>query len=312
MSGDVRRPAEEVRPVVEAFLDMLRPHAEWIEIGGSLRRCKPMVGDAEIVVMPKPSYNAELDRLVESGVIEKALYGQKLVRRWGAKARGLLYGGVKIESYACDEDNRGFQFWLRTGPDSSTDRANTFVVTTIKQRAPFRLHDGYVWVNEQKLRISTEQDWFDLLGIPFVDPADRSVRTYARMFAARLKWGDPAQFLMRQQALQITAAPKLKEVSKPGIKRKAASAPTLSSVWERPWMQDDGRVLLHAGYGEWAFYDPDDEYARQYLDHLRRDVEFRATDERRLRMHLEIVESERRWERIENAATQLVSMLKGA
>lgn len=313
MSVDVRRPAEEVRPLVAALIAKLRPHTEWIEVAGSLRRGKATVGDVDFDVIPKSSYNAALDAMVESGDIQKARYGQKLLTRWGQKLRGFSYQGVHFESHAVDEYNRGYLWWLHTGPDNALDKANTFVVTMIKRSAPFALRDGYVWAGDQKLRIHTEQDWFDLLGIRFVEPAERSIKLYTQLLAKH-QWGTPSHFMMRQQVC-VTVAPTPKEkLGTSGVK-KTSSVRAASYEWQSPWLQSNGRVLLHAGYGEWREYDPADEYAQFYLSRLRGDLSFRSTDSKRLQTVLEIHEAQQRrqqWTHVSEVAFQMISVLKSA
>jgi DNA polymerase/3'-5' exonuclease PolX len=46
-------PLEAASIVAEAFCHHLEPHAERIEVAGSIRRRKPEVGDIEIVMIPK-------------------------------------------------------------------------------------------------------------------------------------------------------------------------------------------------------------------------------------------------------------------
>ncbi|HRF96437.1 MAG TPA: hypothetical protein PLZ51_14625, partial [Aggregatilineales bacterium] len=72
---------------------------------------------------------------------------------------------------------------MRTGPGD----ANQWLMGVFHQyRAPFRVESGYIWTkgnesNVQKLHIPNEQAWFGLLGIPFIEPKDRSIETYQRL-----------------------------------------------------------------------------------------------------------------------------------
>ena len=48
-----KRPYSQVLPIAESLVEKLRPACERIEIAGSLRREKAMVGDIEIVAVPR-------------------------------------------------------------------------------------------------------------------------------------------------------------------------------------------------------------------------------------------------------------------
>lgn len=53
MSSGKKLPLEAASLVAEAFIHHMTPHAERIEVAGSIRRRKEMVGDIEIVMIPK-------------------------------------------------------------------------------------------------------------------------------------------------------------------------------------------------------------------------------------------------------------------
>jgi DNA polymerase/3'-5' exonuclease PolX len=53
MSAAVKFPYPVVLPIAGRIVEALRPYCERIEIAGSLRREKPMVGDIEIVAIPR-------------------------------------------------------------------------------------------------------------------------------------------------------------------------------------------------------------------------------------------------------------------
>ena len=49
MSTGIKRPYEQVQPIAQSVLDGLAPSCSWIQLAGSLRRQKAMIGDVEIV-----------------------------------------------------------------------------------------------------------------------------------------------------------------------------------------------------------------------------------------------------------------------
>lgn len=170
---------EAAREIVTAMVEILRPYCEKIEIGGSIRRGKPEVKDAEIVAIPKTSFLSFTDELVTSGAVEKALYGETKTTRWGDKYRGMLYRDLKIELFLTDVDSWGYIWWLRTGPGD----ANTFIMQWLKwKQAPIQAKDGAWWrLETHRLRIATEEDMFGLLKMPYIAPAERSVELYRKI-----------------------------------------------------------------------------------------------------------------------------------
>ncbi len=205
--------ATSILDTIRTFVAMLKPHCAELTVGGSVRREKPDVKDVELIVMPQPTLLAFLDRLVANDTISKALYGGK--PRWGDKYRGMVFAGVKFEIFTYDADNRGYQHWLRTGPGD----ANTYIMTTLSYRsAPFGAKDGYWWLGERiekggkhefvpderaKLRISTEHEMFTLLGLPFLEPKDRSLERYKALMTRRgHTFGDAGQFLIEHVETQ--------------------------------------------------------------------------------------------------------------
>src|ERR1035437_1907534 len=104
-------PAEDKRyPYAEAYaialdvLEQLKPHCIRAEIAGSLRRKKPLVGDIEIVAIPKPY----LTGMFEDGIAT-------VVNKW-EKVRGelpckytqrILPEGIALDLFFAQEDNWG-------------------------------------------------------------------------------------------------------------------------------------------------------------------------------------------------------------
>lgn len=77
MSDGKKVNADEAREKVGIIYELLRDQCEQLVIAGSLRRGKALVGDAEIVALPKyaPNLLARLDRMVAEQLIVKAAYG---------------------------------------------------------------------------------------------------------------------------------------------------------------------------------------------------------------------------------------------
>lgn len=254
--------AQAARAAAEKLIELLEPHVEWIEVAGSLRRGKDDVKDVEIVAIPGPGFWDYTDRLVVSGTIAKADYGGQV--RWGQKYRGLIYEGARVEIFLCDQNNRGWIFFLRTGPGSM----NQSLVTRIKKLAPFTVRDGYIWHGERKLRINTEADWFKLLGIPWIEPSQRD--NLMKAFAPPHHWGDPEAFALPHTITIYTAQMHMGDPDALDITFKsgregdgAILAPTSTLVYGHKAFKGDTRFV-----GQYAPID-DDEYTKRYLAMLR-------------------------------------------
>lgn len=186
MSNDTRRPHSEALPIAQSLARLIKPHCTYVTIAGSLRRLKETVGDIEIVAIATPALLPFLDGMVIRGEAEKAVYSDGH-NRWGKTYRGLLYQGMKCEIFLADDDNVGYQTWLRTGPGD----ANTYVMQFCSWRkSPYRAAGGYWWAGDAKLHINTEQELFAMLGMQWLHPKDRTEDAYRLMFEARWhKWG---------------------------------------------------------------------------------------------------------------------------
>jgi hypothetical protein len=247
-----RHEATDVRPVADAMVERLRAYAERAEIGGSLRRGKADVKDIEIVILnPKSTFYEYTERLVDGGHAEKAIYNDGKTR-WGKKYRGLLVKGVKVEIFVADDDNWGYQFWLRTGPGD----ANRHMVTALKQRCRrFYLDDGYLWVSyasmelpPSKLSVPTEADLFALFGIPYLEPSARTVAAYKNTLAASgHAWGDPTPYIIQPRDVALLDADRgyCEGTAEERIARRQAEAAYSAGAMPRTYYRMARRALEH-------------------------------------------------------------------
>lgn len=194
----------DARRVIEDLVDVLRPVCERVEIAGSVRRGRPEVHDAEVVIIPTPDLLPLTDDLIQYGRAQYALYGETRTKRWGQNYRGLIFQGMKCELFITNEDSWGYQFWLRTGPGD----ANRFIMNWLGLKhlhAPIRFqggsgwysrnwqHNGKAWVadDRQRLRIASEEDLFAVLGMPFIPPSERTEMMYKKLTNKRAyQWPD--------------------------------------------------------------------------------------------------------------------------
>lgn len=185
----VRHQREDAMQIVQRVVGILACTCERVEIAGSIRRGVPTVKDAEIVAIAGPHTLRSMDQQISAGAWTKALYGDRLLPRWGAKYRGFDVDGLRVEVFFTDADSWGLTYWLRTGPGD----ANQALMGRLA-RTPIRVQDGAVWYaprwaydegrkrwladERQRLAIRTEDDWFTLLGLDYVEPERRDAVLY--------------------------------------------------------------------------------------------------------------------------------------
>lgn len=177
-----------------------------IVIGGSIRRRKPYVKDIELIAPKSATLLALTDHLVNQGIIAKARYGSTFTMRWGTAYRGMLFKNMVIELFMYEPETRGYITWLRTGPG----QANRTVMTALLRGAPFHVADGAVWNGAKQagevdqLNITSEQDWFALLGIPYIEPEHRTDKSYRALLQRGHAWGKPELFRNHSKPVQMT------------------------------------------------------------------------------------------------------------
>lgn len=177
--------------------------------------------DVEIIVEMTNPLKTTLDKLRDDGTI------QSLDNTWGAKHRIITFRGMKFDMFHADpKSNWGVICFYRIG---SADY-NKVMVTKIKADAPFGLHEGHAWVKEtmvkkydskgnwwyeankysQRLLIPTERNWFELCGLPYIEPHMRTERTLGMYFALPHQWGDVTKFYDVAPPLPPQPAPETK------------------------------------------------------------------------------------------------------
>lgn len=195
MSSGKRVPLVQANFVAKQFLKHIEDVPGHYLLAGSIRRKRETVGDVEIVCLPDSRVGllARLDRLEHESIVEKAIYGGNT--RWGDKLRGMVYRTMQVEVVIADSDNFGYQLWLRTGPGDK----NRFVMSQMKyQRTPIRFDGGYGWHVEyigssyeyrklHKLAIPDEWTLYHVLGMPEIQPWDRTELAYRRYIGRRIR-----------------------------------------------------------------------------------------------------------------------------
>ena len=216
MSAGYRFKRDDALPRAAALIEALRPACAQIEIAGSLRRGKATVGDIEIVARPlveerpvagqlglfgdgQPAtvervslLDPLLERLAAAGEIhqarpfthEKGAWGEKYKKFWTALDSGV----IQVDLFLVTPPAQwGPIFTIRTGPgDFGQALMRHINANTLWRQDDGRLvHRG----TGKDAQTPTERSYFEVLGVPWIEPADRSAEMLGRALREDAKRG---------------------------------------------------------------------------------------------------------------------------
>ena len=173
----------QAEPLANKIVTALAPGCERIQIAGSVRRQRPLVGDIEIVAIPRliPELPAQLSILGEPPQMVSALdillgklVNEKPHFRRGTK-NGPLFKNFLIEFdsdgseigldlFLTTPEQWGYILALRTGPG---DFNQAWVTQKSKGGLlpnEYRFNDGWLYKSGQRVPTPTEDDIFSLIG----------------------------------------------------------------------------------------------------------------------------------------------------
>jgi len=180
MSATTKTPLAEARRTAAHIANTLAPFCHTIEIAGSIRRERPLVGDIEIVALPK----RQIDLLgivvpglmpLEAFLLEK---GVEIIKGgYNPKNKGLQkylqfkYGRFSVDLFMPESAAHwGSVFTIRTGSHDF----NMWLINTRARRVGVRFADGLLYTRQgQLVPTEEEEDVFTALQMPFVPPNER-------------------------------------------------------------------------------------------------------------------------------------------
>lgn len=175
-----KTPYNEALKTAQHIKDNLSPHCQRCEIVGSIRRKKPIVGDIEILCLPKLQ------------LVPKSLFETKVVRHqdfvnffknWQPKTGQPVdgkylkcqYGKIQVDIFIATADNYGLIKWLRTGSSGY----NMNILMEFKRRG-FKMEDGLLYKFNGRsydfIPTSTEESFYKTIGIPLIAPELRTIQ----------------------------------------------------------------------------------------------------------------------------------------
>jgi len=151
-----RKPALEIATKLSSMLESL---CEKVTIVGSIRRGKDMVGDIDIVVIPK-DLNEFIDSVKE--IIDYEYGGKKKI--FG------MFEGRPINIFVTNPESYGACIYQSTGPAMY----NVFMRSTAKKKG-YKLNEYGLFNREtnEKIAGSTEESIFEAMAMSYIEPNKR-------------------------------------------------------------------------------------------------------------------------------------------
>jgi len=182
---------DSAKVVSKKILDHLLPSMKRLEVAGSIRRCKSVVGDIELVGISDSREDlfrllSDVGQTIKPGVPGIVPWEPKLDSKY---IRVRLEEEMNLDLFLGKHENFGGLFLMRTGSASGPD-GNSFngFVPGIFSR--FKKLSGGGRMTDvmptmptgEQLWVPEEQDFFDLLEMNFVPPEERASRNIIKKY----------------------------------------------------------------------------------------------------------------------------------
>ena len=185
MSNTTKHPYNDIHPVAARLVSALRPHCHRIELAGSLRRQRPLIGDIEICAIPIRPTNlfgeeledrpTALDRFLDTLVSEG--HDLNFTKR-GPKYQRFRFGRYEVDLFLATQLTWGSVFTIRTG---SADFSQWLVTQEPLGACPWLVRfgndgaaPGRLIHNGRLLATPEEEDVFAALGLAYIPPTERN------------------------------------------------------------------------------------------------------------------------------------------
>jgi len=168
--------------IAEKVRTHILPAMSKVEVAGSIRRQKEVVGDIEICGIPSGRERlihllADVGQHIKPGVPGAVPWTPKVEAKY---LRVRLMEGMNLDVFLGTPENWGGLFMMRTGSGASPDgnSFNGFIPGIFRRWKKLsgggRMTDCMPTTRDgEQIHIHEEQDFFDLLGMDFVPPQER-------------------------------------------------------------------------------------------------------------------------------------------
>jgi DNA polymerase/3'-5' exonuclease PolX len=179
-------PRADALAVVIQLMPRLEPACLRLIVAGSLRRRKELVGDIEILYIPrfhdtrndlfKPTLSnltdIALQQLITEGILEQRRNAIGTIS-WGEKNKLArhLPSGIPIDLFAANSENWFNYLVCRTGPGESNIRISSAALAKGWKWKPYS--PGFLDAEHHLVPVHSEREVFELVGLPYLEPCER-------------------------------------------------------------------------------------------------------------------------------------------
>lgn len=185
---------DQAAGIAQDIITHVRPSMARIEVAGSIRRRKPVVGDIELVALPSDRERmvhllGEMGQFIKPGVPGAIPWDPNPDAKY---LRMRLPSGANLDVFIASEHNWGGLYLMRTGGAVGPDgKAFSGFVPGMfsrwkKMSGGGRMTGAQPTTTEGvQIPLREEQDFFELLSMNFVPPEERgdrkAIKKYARV-----------------------------------------------------------------------------------------------------------------------------------
>ena len=166
---------KQAQTIAEGLKADVEPFCDRVEIGGSIRRKKPDVGDIELICIPTFAEVGTGQATLTGGettVSENLLFGHLArhyhVMKMGEKYCQIATQELKVDVFSATPETWGYILLLRTGPA----KFSKFIVSELKKRG-FTPKDGAILLGDEPIPTIEEIVVFQHLLISYIEPECR-------------------------------------------------------------------------------------------------------------------------------------------
>lgn len=159
----------------------LEPLCERILVCGSVRRLQPVCSDLDIVCIPrrdpvKDMFGQLTGYEVYPEFVTKINSWKKLKGEPTGKYTQRFVYGVKVELSMCTHDNWGNIVLIRTG---NADFSHMIMKRVLK--CGLEQREGFLYDGDKIISLKEEQDYFDILNLPYIEPPHRNADSFRKL-----------------------------------------------------------------------------------------------------------------------------------
>lgn len=169
------------RLLAEDLVQHLVPLCERVQIAGSIRRQKPFPKDIEIVCIPKMEPQRDMfGNLVEWCRIPEFITFVNSLEKIKGDPRG-KYTQRRFKNEVVDLFMANKTNWVNTLVIRTGSAEFTHLLMKRALRLGFEHRDGLMYNGDSKVLLPTEEAFFELLNLPYIEPKDRNEEVFKKL-----------------------------------------------------------------------------------------------------------------------------------